>query len=83
MQLTEQERKDLIRRQKVYAALVKTQEHLENAIAELDTANNETCPDSEACNKTSRLYKRIDAMQKQNFKLLCDVFAKPNVIKNH
>lgn len=76
MQLTEQERKDLIRRQKVYAALVRAQEHLESAIEEIDTANSEAYPGSEARTRTNRIYERLNAMQQQNFKLLCDVFAR-------
>ena len=83
MQLSEQEIKDLIRLQKVYAALVRAQEHLEAAISEIDTANSEAYPGSEAQAKTNRRYERLDAMQKQNFKLLCDVFTRPNIIKNH
>ena len=76
MQLTEQERLNLITRQKVYAALVSAQEHIEAAIEELDTANSEAHPETDARNKTYRLYERLKAMKQQNFKLLCDVFAR-------
>lgn len=78
MQLTEQERLNLITRQKVYAALVSAQEHIEAAIEELDTANSEAHCETDARNKTYRLHERLKAMQQQNFKLLCDVFARPS-----
>ena len=78
MQLTEQERLNLISRQKVYAALVNAQEHLEAAIREIDTANSESHPSTDAKNKTYRLHERLKAMKQQNFKLLCDVFARPS-----
>ncbi len=78
MQLTEQQRKNLIHRQKAFEAAVKAHELLEAVCDQFDTLTSGAQQGSLAYIDAEKLWKRVEAMKNQAFKLLCDIQCKPN-----
>lgn len=73
MQLTEQERKDLIRRQKAYEAAVRAHELIEEAWGLLDTVCSESHQGSGAYNVADKMADKMKILEDEALELMCDI----------